>query len=138
MANNFAKLDTKGLDRAILVDNCTIKVFRSGKSYCLVRVEKNDVLVACGETVNLLTSLQKANDFYVSDKLPKLYFPSLETRFALNALILDGCQILIQKKRNLIRGCVKSWEGNFLFERSTPTLKQLLISLERIAQRHSY
>lgn len=137
MANNFAKLDTtKGLDQALL-DNCHIKIFRSG-TYCAVRVEKNGLLVACGESINLLTSLQKANDFYSSDKLPRIYFSGLESKGFLDSIILDGCQILIQKDRNLLRGRVKSWEGDFLFEKSAPTLIILLSSLEQEAKRHSY
>lgn len=137
--NSFAKIRIGALNNALMNDDCTIRIHRSGSTNIEIRVEDKDgKLLGAGTYYRLLSALERANNSYALNVNKKLTlrdycFEFKKEQIFMDISILAGDTIVIKKNnysKMLLLEMTNWFEMPILFK-SGISLESVLDSAEK-------
>lgn len=132
MTNNFVGLNLSKFEKAILHENCILKLFRMGSNIHVVRLENAEGnLITSKEGFRLIPTLEKANQDYLKDFLCFKEIPSFQVIDShLDQQIISGSTLTIKKNGLYLLGILKSWDGTVIVRKQSNRLMNLLVNIE--------
>ena len=137
--NSFAKIRIGALNNALMNDDCTIRIHRSGSTNIEIRVEDKDgKLLGAGIHYRLLSSLERANNSYDLNvnqilRLREYCLESEKRQLFTDISILSGDTLVIKKNnysKMLLLEMTNWFEMPILFK-SGISLESVLDSAEK-------
>ena len=137
--NSFARIRMSALNNALMNDDCTIRIHRSGSTNIEIRVEDKDgKLLGVGIHPRLLSALERANNSYDLNvnqilRLREYCLESEKKQLFIDISILSGDTLVIKKNnysKMLLLEMTNWFETPILFK-SGISLESVLDSAER-------
>lgn len=137
--NSFAKIRIGALNNALMNDDCTIRIHRSGSTNIEIRVEDKDgKLLGAGIHYRLLSALERANNSYDLNvkqilRLREYCLESEKRQLFTDISILSGDTLVIKKNnysKMLLLEMTNWFEMPILFK-SGISLESVLDSAEK-------
>lgn len=137
--NSFAKIRIGALNNALMNDDCTIRIHRSGSTNIEIRVEdKHGKLLGAGIHYRLLSALERANNSYDLNvnqilRLREYCLESEKRQLFTDISILSGDTLVIKKNnysKMLLLEMTNWFEMPILFK-SGISLESVLDSAEK-------
>lgn len=137
--NSFAKIRIGALNNALMNDDCTIRIHRSGSTNIEIRVEDKDgKLLGAGIHPRLLSALERVNNSYDLNvnqtlRLKEYCLESEKEQTFLDISILAGDTIVIKKNNysKMLLLEMTNWFEKPMFFKSGISLESVLDSAEK-------